>query len=98
MGSYPSLRKLEWPHRAHLGEQHRMRYGLPPFLRLRPRPAGVYGAACAQAMVGNWTATADCFHQLLEGFRRENGCVSAALGEHFLAEKRVRPGVRERVA
>ena len=48
-----------------------MRYGLPPFLRLRPRPAGAYGAACAQAMLGNWTATADCFHQLLEGFCRE---------------------------
>lgn len=48
-----------------------MRYGLPPFLRLRPRPAGAYGAACAQAMLGSWTPTADCFHQLLEGFRQE---------------------------
>jgi hypothetical protein len=48
-----------------------MRYGLPPFLRLRPRPAGAYGDACAQTMLGNWTPTADCFHQLLEDFCRE---------------------------
>ncbi|SRR5579859_228043 len=42
-----------------------MRYGLPPFLRLRPRPQGDYAAACAQAMLGNWTPTADCLRQLL---------------------------------
>lgn len=48
-----------------------MRYGLPPFVRLRPRPAGAYGPACAQAMLGNWTPTVDCFHQLLEDFRQE---------------------------
>lgn len=34
-----------------------MRYGLPPFARLRPRPDGGYGEACAQAMKGQWQPT-----------------------------------------
>lgn len=42
-----------------------MRYGLPPFLRLRPRPPGDYAAACAQAMTGNWAPTVDYLRQLL---------------------------------
>jgi fido (protein-threonine AMPylation protein) len=42
-----------------------MRYALPPFLRLRPRPQGDYAATCAQAMLGNWTPTVDCLLQLL---------------------------------
>lgn len=35
-----------------------MRYGLPPILRLRPRPDGAYAAAGRAAMAGNWQATA----------------------------------------
>lgn len=42
-----------------------MRYGLPPFVRLRPRPDGGYGQAGALAMRGNWKATAVVFHQML---------------------------------
>lgn len=42
-----------------------MRYVLPPFVRLRPRPDGGYGAAGALAMRGNWKATAVVFHQML---------------------------------
>jgi hypothetical protein len=45
-----------------------MRYGLPPFLRLRPRPQGDYAGACAQAMRGNWKPTVDCLRQMLSEF------------------------------
>lgn len=45
-----------------------MRYGLPPFLRLRPRPQGDYAAACAHAMLGDWMPTADYFQQQLGHF------------------------------
>ena len=42
-----------------------MRYGLPPFVRLRPRPDGGYGKAGEQAMNGDWEPTVLVFHQLL---------------------------------
>lgn len=42
-----------------------MRYGIPPFVRLRPRPDGGYGAAGEMAMRGNWKATAVIFQQML---------------------------------
>jgi Fic family protein len=43
-----------------------MRYGLPPFVRLRPRPGGVaYERAGAQAMDGNWSPTAVLFRSML---------------------------------
>ena len=35
-----------------------MRYGLPPFIRLRPRPDAGYGQAGAKAMQGDWEPTA----------------------------------------
>lgn len=41
-----------------------MRYGLPPFVRLRPRPDGGYGAACAEAMRGRWAPTARVFRRM----------------------------------
>jgi hypothetical protein len=41
-----------------------MRYGLPPFLRLRPRPGGGYGRACAAAMQGDWRPTVALFRQM----------------------------------
>jgi hypothetical protein len=48
-----------------------MRYGLPPFVRLRPRPDGGYGTAGAQAMLGNWEPTATVFHKMLNDLLNE---------------------------
>lgn len=45
-----------------------MRYGLPPFIRLRPRPDAGYGDAGAKAMQGDWEPTAIAFRRLLEDF------------------------------
>jgi Fic family protein len=42
-----------------------MRYGLPPFARLRPRPDDGYGAASAAAMEGDWRPTLQVFRLLL---------------------------------
>ena len=42
-----------------------MRYGLPPVVRLRPRPDGGYGSAGAEAMDGSWQPTAVVFRRLL---------------------------------
>jgi hypothetical protein len=42
-----------------------MRYGLPPFIRLRPKPNASYGDAGAQAMQGKWKPTAAVFRRLL---------------------------------
>lgn len=43
-----------------------MRYGLPPAVRLRPRPDGGYGNAGAAAMDGDWQPTAAVFRKMLE--------------------------------
>lgn len=43
-----------------------MRYGLPPVLRLRPRPDGAYAAAGRAAMAGNWQATAMMLQGLMQ--------------------------------
>jgi Fic family protein len=43
-----------------------VRYGLPPFVRLRPRPDAGYEKAAAQAMHGNWKPTAIAFRRLLD--------------------------------
>ncbi|HEX7880797.1 MAG TPA: Fic family protein [Candidatus Eisenbacteria bacterium] len=45
-----------------------MRYGLPPFVRLRPRPDHGYGNAGAAAMQGKWEPTAAAFHAMLGEF------------------------------
>lgn len=45
-----------------------MRYGLPPFVRLRPRPDAGYGDAGAKAMQGGWKPTAVVFRRLLDDF------------------------------
>jgi len=42
-----------------------MRYGLPPFVTLRPRPGDDYGKASAAAMDGDWRPTERVFHALL---------------------------------
>lgn len=48
-----------------------MRYGLPPFVRLRPRPDGGYGVVSAKAMEGQWQPTAQVFRQMYrEAIRR----------------------------
>jgi Fic family protein len=48
-----------------------MRYGLPPFIRLRPRPNGGYGKAGAKAMRGDWKPTRNVFRRLLDDFLNE---------------------------
>jgi Fic/DOC family len=45
-----------------------VRYGLPPFIRLRPRPNYGYGEAGAKAMQGDWKPTAIVLRQLLSAF------------------------------
>ena len=45
-----------------------MRYGLPPFVRLRPRPDDGYGDAGASAMQGDWQPTALVFRRLFDRF------------------------------
>ena len=47
-----------------------MRYNLPPFLPLRPRPDGGYGSADADAMIGNWQPTIGVLRRLLNDFLR----------------------------
>lgn len=49
-----------------------MRYGLPPFVRLRPRPDGTYGIVARQAMLGDWEPTVTLFGALLRDFLEES--------------------------
>ena len=49
-----------------------IRYGLPPFIRLRPRPNHSYGEAGAKAMHGDWKPTAVVFRRLLDAFLDES--------------------------
>jgi len=42
-----------------------MRYGLPPAIRLRPRPDGGYSEAGAAAMRGDWQPTVPVFLKML---------------------------------
>ncbi len=49
-----------------------MRYALPPFIRLRPRPNFGYGDAGAKAMQGDWKPTAVVFRRLLDAFLDES--------------------------
>jgi Fic family protein len=41
-----------------------MRYGLPGFVRLRPRPESPYGDTAAEAMQGRWQSTIPVFRQM----------------------------------
>ena len=50
-----------------------MRYGLPPFAGLRPRPKGGYELAGEKAMRGDWAPTAAVFRQMLDEFQNELG-------------------------
>jgi Fic family protein len=49
-----------------------MRYGLPPFVRLRPRPNLGYGSACAFAMRGSTQPMMEMFRRLLAEFISES--------------------------
>lgn len=49
-----------------------VRYNLPPFIRLRPRPDEGYGEAGFQAMRGKWQPTATVFRTLLDAFLEED--------------------------
>lgn len=42
-----------------------LRYGLPPFVTIKPRPRDPYDLAAAASMRGNHTATAAVFNQML---------------------------------
>ena len=48
-----------------------VRYSLPPFVRLRPRPNAGYGNASVKAMHGDWKPTAAVFRQLLADYENE---------------------------
>jgi Fic family protein len=48
------------------------RYGLPPFLRLRPRPAGSYGIASERALLGDRAPTVALFHEVLANFGNDH--------------------------
>ena len=48
-----------------------VRYSLPPFVRLRPRPNSGYGNASVKAMRGDWKPTAAVFRQLLADYENE---------------------------
>jgi hypothetical protein len=48
-----------------------MRYGLPPFILLRPRPDAGYADAGAKAMQGEWKPAAVVFRRLLDDFLNE---------------------------
>ena len=50
-----------------------MRYGLPPFIRLRPRPDEGYASAGIKAMQGDWKPTAIVFRRFLGRFLDESG-------------------------
>ena len=50
-----------------------IRYGLPPFVGLRPSPEGDYGLVSEKAMRGDWEPTVATFHQLLDEFLKDLG-------------------------
>lgn len=45
-----------------------MRYGVPPVVRLRPRPDGDYAVAAARAMRREWEPMANVFHDMLKDY------------------------------
>jgi hypothetical protein len=50
-----------------------MRYGVPPFVRLRPRPEGTsYADAAAASMRGDFEAMVPVFRDMLEEFLEES--------------------------
>ena len=49
-----------------------MRYGLPPVVRLRPRPDGGYAQAAASAMKGDWNPMVMVFREMLLNYLRDD--------------------------
>jgi hypothetical protein len=49
-----------------------MRYGLPPVLRLRPRPTSPYGHAGAEGMAGNAKPMESLLRRLLSNFPKDD--------------------------
>jgi Fic family protein len=49
-----------------------MRYGLPAFVRVRPRPDGGYAKAANAAMTGNWQATVPLFRRMYDDAVRDS--------------------------
>lgn len=49
-----------------------LRYGVPPVVRLRPRPDGGYEQAAARAMQGDWEPTYGVFFELLTDYLSGN--------------------------
>jgi Fic family protein len=49
-----------------------MRYGLPPFVSLRPRPNSGYEAAAESAMHGKWQPTSTVFRRMLTAVLRRS--------------------------
>ena len=47
-----------------------IRYGLPAFVRLRPRPDSPYDAAASAAMHGRWQATVPLFRRMCRDAKR----------------------------
>ncbi|GAB5439870.1 MAG: hypothetical protein Fues2KO_02190 [Fuerstiella sp.] len=45
-----------------------MRYGLPPFVAVRPRPRAAYETAARKSMKGDWRAMRPVFEQMLHEF------------------------------
>jgi hypothetical protein len=68
VGTHPSFCEWEWQHGRLWTNFIAMRYGLPPFIRLRPRPNFGYGEAGAKGMQGDWETTAAVFRRLLDAF------------------------------
>ena len=48
-----------------------IRYGLPPFVTLRPRPGREYEQACAKAMSGHWRSMRVVFEEMLDAMANE---------------------------
>ena len=67
-----------------------MRYGLPPFVSLRPRPDDGYGDAGVKAMQGEWEPTAVAFRRMLKRFLEEPSELSASrpVYSHFSQRRR----------
>jgi hypothetical protein len=47
-----------------------MRYGLPVFVRLRPRPGNPYDMVAADAMEGRWQSTVPVFREMYADYIR----------------------------
>jgi hypothetical protein len=55
-----------------------MRYGVPPVVRLRPRPDGGYGDTGEAAMRGEWKQTAAVFRNMLGDLAAPRGATKKA--------------------